>query len=312
MFRLISGIFLGWSLGANDSANVFGTAVASRVIKFSVAATITAIFVIAGSVLQGAGGMDTLSGLTDQNLNSAFISSLAAALTVTVMTYLSLPVSTSQAVVGAILGIGIALQQVINWGGLKKVVLCWVGTPVGAMLISILLYKLFQFILGKLKLNVLSLDAPIRWGLILSGAYGAYALGANNVANVTGVFAGAGLISVQWATIIGGVSIAVGAVTYSKRVMLTVGGGLVKLDGFTAFITVLSEAITVHIYAEIGVPVSTSQAIVGAVLGIGIILGMQTINNRTLLNIVAGWLSTPLIAGFVAFAMMKTLLFFLP
>ena len=305
MFRLISGIFLGWSLGANDSANVFGTAVASRVIKFSVAATITAIFVIAGSVLQGAEGMHTLGGLTAQDLNSAFISSLAAALIVTVMTYLSLPVSTSQAVVGAILGIGIALQQNINWGGLKKVVLCWVGTPIGAMLISFLLYKLFQFILGRLKLNILSLDTPIRWGLILSGAYGAYALGANNVANVTGVFAGAGLITVQWATIIGGISIAVGAVTYSKRVMLTVGGGLVKLDAFSAFVAVLSEAITVHIYAKVGVPVSTSQAIVGAVLGIGMVLGMQTINNRTLLNIVLGWLSTPLISGIVAFVIMK-------
>lgn len=307
MFRLISGIFLGWSLGANDSANVFGTAVASRVIKFSVAATITAIFVIAGSVLEGAGGMHTLGGLTAQDLNSAFISSLAAAIAVTVMTYLSLPVSTSQAVVGAILGIGMALQQEINWRGLEKVVLCWVGTPVGAMVISYLLYKFFQSILGKLKLSIFSLNTPIMWGLILSGAYGAYALGANNVANVTGVFAGAGLISIQTATIVGGVSIALGTVTYSKRVMLTVGGGLVKLDGFTAFIAVLSEAITVHIYAIIGVPVSTSQAIVGAVLGIGFALGTRSINNRTLLNIVIGWISTPLIAGIIAFVMMKIL-----
>ncbi len=311
MFRLISGIFLGWSLGANDSSNVFGTAVASGVIKFSIAATITAIFVAAGSVLEGAGGMHTLSGLTDQNLNSAFISALAAAVTVTAMTFLSLPVSTSQAVVGAILGIGLALQQPIQWAKLQKVVLCWVGTPVGAMVISFVLYKLFQFILGKLKLNALSLSTPIMWGLILSGAYGAYALGANNVANVTGVFAAAGLVTVRWATIIGGVSIAIGAVTYSKRVMYTVGEGLVKLDGFSAFVAVLSEAITIHIYAVIGVPVSTSQAIVGAVLGIGMALGMRTINNRTLINIVLGWLSTPVIAGAVAFVMMKVLVMFL-
>ena len=300
MFRLISGIFLGWSLGANDSANVFGTAVACRVIKFSVAATITAIFVIAGAVLQGAGGMHTLGGLTAQDLNSAFISSLAAALTVTVMTYLSLPVSTSQAVVGAILGIGLTLQQDINWGGLQKVVLCWIGTPLGAMLIAFFLYKLFQYILGKVKVNLLFLNAFIKWGLLLSGAYGAYALGANNVANVTGVFARAGLITVRWATIIGGMSIALGSVTYSKRVMLTVGGGLVKLDGFSAFVAVLSEAITVHIYAEVGVPVSTSQAIIGAVLGIGMAVGARSVNNRTLINIVLGWLSTPLIAGIVA------------
>lgn len=226
MFRLISGIFLGWSLGANDSANVFGTAVACRVIKFSVAAIILSIFVIAGSILEGSGGMHTLSGLTEQNVNSAFIASLAAALAVTIMTYLSLPVSTSQAVVGAILGIAIALHQEVHLGGLRKVVLCWVGTPIGAMLISFVLYKLFQYILAKITLNILLLNSLIKYGLLLSGMYGAYALGANNVANVTGIFAGAGLISIQMATIIGGVSIALGAVTYSKRVMLTVGGGL--------------------------------------------------------------------------------------
>jgi PiT family inorganic phosphate transporter len=168
------------------------------------------------------------------------------------------------------------------------------------MLISFFLYRLFQFVLSKTKINLLLLNRLTTWGLLLSGAYGAYALGANNVANVTGVFAGAGLITVRWATIIGGVSIAIGAVTYSKRVMLTVGGGLVKLDAFSAFVAVLSEAITVHIYAEVGVPVSTSQAIVGAVLGIGIAVGARSVNNRTLINIVLGWISTPIIAGIVA------------
>ncbi|GAK56505.1 phosphate transporter [Candidatus Vecturithrix granuli] len=305
MFRLLSGVFLGWSLGANDAANVFGTAVASRMIKFSVAATIIAIFVVLGAVLQGAGGMKTLGGLTSQDLNSAFISSFAAAVTVTIMTYLSLPVSTSQSVVGAILGIGLALHQDINWEGLQKVVFCWVGNPLGAMFISFSLYKLFRYILGKVKLNILLLNTIIKWGLLVSGAYGAYALGGNSVANVTGVFARAGLITVRWATIIGSLSIALGAITYSKRVMMTVGSGLVALDGFSAFVAVLSEAITIHIYVAIGVPVSTSQAIVGAVLGIGIAVGARSVNNRTLINIVLGWLATPLIAGIVAAIMIK-------
>lgn len=303
MFRLFSGILLGWALGANDSANVFGTAVASGVVKFATAAALTALFVVLGAVLQGAEGMHTLGGLTTQDMNSAFISSLAAALSVALMTYLRLPVSTSQAVVGAILGMGLVLRQPINWNGLQKVVLCWVGTPLGAMCISVLLYKIFQGILAWLNLSFLILNALLRWGLLISGAYGAYALGANNVANVTGVFAEAGVITVRLATLVGGVSIAFGAMTYSKRVMLTVGGGLVKLDAFSAFIAVLSEAITVHIYAQIGVPVSTSQAIVGAVLGIGIVLGARSVNNRTLLHIVFGWLATPLIAGLAAAAL---------
>lgn len=303
MFRLVSGIFLGWSLGANDAANVFGTAVASRIIRFSTAAAIIALFVIVGAVFQGAEGIRTLESLTTQDLNSAFIASLAAALTVTLMTYLALPVSTSQAVVGAILGIAIALQQSISWGALRKVVLCWIGTPIGAMVLSFLLYKTFQFLFDRLKLNLIFLSRVVKYGLLLSGAYGAYALGANNVANVTGVFFGAGLIPLHWATLLGGISIALGAITYSKRVMLTVGGGLVKLDGFSAFIAVFAQAITVHVYAEVGVPVSTSQAIVGAVFGIGLAVGMRSVNNRMLAHIVLGWIATPLVSGILSFAM---------
>jgi len=45
LFYLSSGLFLGWSLGANDAANVFGTAVGTRMVNFRVAATICAVFV---------------------------------------------------------------------------------------------------------------------------------------------------------------------------------------------------------------------------------------------------------------------------
>jgi PiT family inorganic phosphate transporter len=53
MFRLISGIYLGWGLGANDAANVFGTGVASGVVRYRIAVILTALFVIAGALVQG-------------------------------------------------------------------------------------------------------------------------------------------------------------------------------------------------------------------------------------------------------------------
>jgi PiT family inorganic phosphate transporter len=55
-------------------------------------------------------------------------------------------------------------------------------------------------------------------------------------------------------------------------------------------------ALVVHTFAIIGVPVSTSQAIIGSVLGIGILKGVQTIRIRTLLMILFGWIGTPAIA----------------
>lgn len=118
-------------IGANDASNVFGSAVTSRMLKFWTAAVLAATFVLIGALAEGQAGIETLKGLTQLNLQQAVVSSVAAAVTVTVMTVLGLPVSTSQAVVGALIGIGILNQQ-FNITGLGKIVGCWFGTPVGA------------------------------------------------------------------------------------------------------------------------------------------------------------------------------------
>jgi PiT family inorganic phosphate transporter len=299
MNSLLGGIFLGWSLGANDAANVFGTAVSSRMLKFLTAAMIAAIFVLLGALVEGQSGIETLQNLTTFTSNQAIVASVAAAVTVTLMTLLGLPVSTSQAVVGAILGIGLLNQQV-NFAGLGKVVVCWIGTPVGGIVLGILVYKLLAAIANSMNLNIFQSDILLRLCLILAGSYGAYALGANNVANVTAVFVGAGMLSLSAATLIGGLSIGLGVLTFSRGVMETVGKKLVRLDPFSALVVVLAEAIIVHIYALIGVPVSTSQAVIGAVLGVGIIKGVNTIRRRTLVNIFLAWFVTPFVASILA------------
>lgn len=299
MLTLLGGIFLGWSLGANDAANVFGSAVASRMVKFRTAAFLSAVFVLLGALLEGKAGMATLAGLTDLNLKRAVVASVAAAVTVTVMTLLGLPVSTSQAVVGAILGIGFVSRH-LNLGELGKVLLCWFGTPIGGILAAVLIYKILAFFYNRLPIDLFDSDIYLRVSLILAGSYAAYALGANNVANVTAVFVGAGRLSVSAASLLGGLSIALGILTFSRGVMETVGRRLIQLDPFSALIVVLAEAVTVHFYTIVGVPVSTSQAIVGAVLGIGIVKGINTMSRRTLVNIFIGWFFTPVLACFVA------------
>jgi len=299
MFSLLGGIFLGWSLGANDASNVFGSAVAARMVKFWTAAILASAFVLLGALLEGQAGIETLKGLTPLNLEQAVVSSVAAAVTVTIMTILSLPVSTSQAVVGAILGIGL-LNQNINTPGLGKVVACWIGTPVGGMIIAIMIYRMMALLYNRLNINLFQADNLLRLSLIGAGSYGAYALGANNVANVTAVFVGAGELTLFSAVLLGGLSIDLGILTFSRRVMETVGRRLVRLDPFSALVVLLAEAITVHIYTIIGVPVSTSQAVIGAVLGIGIVKGIRTVERRTLINILFGWFLTPAIAALIA------------
>ncbi|MBI9083205.1 MAG: inorganic phosphate transporter [Desulfobacterales bacterium] len=301
MVSLLGGIFLGWSLGANDASNVFGTAVSSKMVRFWTAAILASIFVMLGAVLSGQAGIETLSGLTRLSISQAVVSSVAAALTVTLMTLLGLPVSTSQAVVGAILGIGILNGQ-INLAGLGKVVACWFGTPVGAALFSVLLYWGLGAVYNRMNLNLFLSDRLLRAGLIGAGCYGAYALGANNVANVTAVYVGAGMISVLDASLVGGGSIALGVMTFSRPVMETVGQKLVRLDPFSALVVALSMALTIHFYTLVGVPVSSSQAVIGGVLGIGIVRGSNTVSGQTLKNILLAWFLTPVVSCFIALA----------
>ncbi len=303
MISLLGGIFLGWSLGANDASNVFGTAVSSRMVRFWSAALLCSLFVIIGALVSGQAGIRTLAGLTTMGLKSAVVSSVAAALTVTLMTVLRQPVSTSQSVVGAILGIGLMNRQ-LDLAGLIKVMACWVGTPIGAAVIVLLLYGVMAAGYNRLNLNLFHSDIILRAALIAAGCYGAYGLGANNVANVTAVFVGAGVIDVTQAALVGGCSIAAGILTFSRPVMETVGKKLVRLDPFSALVVVLSLGITVHIYTLVGVPVSTSQAIIGGVLGIGILRGANTVNAQTLKNILLAWCLTPVVACFFSVAIL--------
>ena len=302
MLSLLGGIFLGWSLGANDAANAFGSAVSSRMVKFWTAAILASIFVILGALLEGRAGIETLQGLTDLTLKRAVVSSVAAAVTVTIMTVLGLPVSTSQAAVGAILGIGFVNRQ-LNVAGLGKVVACWFGTPIGGLLIAIVLYRLLAELYNRSRADLFDSDIVLRLALLVAGSYAAYTLGANNVANVTAVFVGAGRLTVFAAALLGGLSIALGIVTFSRGVMDTIGKKLVRLDPFSALVVVLAEGLTVHFYTFLGVPVSTSQAVIGAVLGIGFVKGVRTVNRKTLTNILLGWFLTPAIACFIAVAL---------
>jgi PiT family inorganic phosphate transporter len=299
MLSVLGGVYLGWSLGANDAANVFGSAVASRMVKFKTAGILAAIFVVLGAMLEGQGGIDTLTGLTAFDVQAAVVSSVAAAVAVTVMTLIGLPISTSQAVVGAIVGIGLLNNQV-NESGLAKVVICWVGTPIGGFVIGLIVYRVLAGLYNLANLDLIRSDIILRSALVGAGAYGAYSLGANNVANVTAVFVGAGLLTGPSAALIGGLSISCGILTFSRPVMETVGKKLVRLDAFSALVVVLAVAVTAHLYAFVGVPVSTSQAVVGGVLAVGVIKGVNTIRRQTLVQILVGWFFTPVMSCSIA------------
>ena len=188
LFFITSGLFLGWTLGANDASNVFGSAVGSKMIRFKQAAIIASIFVVLGAVLQGAGGSHTLGKLGSVDaLGGAFTVALAAGLSVLWMTKSKLPVSTSQAIVGAIIGWNFFTGNPTDINSLTTIVATWISGPILGGIFAVLLFLLLQFILRKSKIHLIKLDAYIKYALLIVGAFGSYSLGANNIANVVGV-----------------------------------------------------------------------------------------------------------------------------
>lgn len=328
-FFLTSGLFLGWSLGAKDAANVFGTAVGSRMVSFKVAAAIASIFVILGSVIEGSGTTETLGHLGAVNaMAGSFTVALAAGLTIAWMTRARLPVATNQAIVGGIVGWNLFTGSPTDLTVLSQIVSTWFLSPILAALFAILLYLLFKRYLGKARIHMLRLDAYTRAGLIIVGAIGSYALGANNIANVMGVFVSASpfhdiplfggfvITGTMQLFLLGALAIAVGIYTYSRRMMHTVGSEIFKLTPILALIVVLAHTIVLFMFASRGlksgldaiglptiplVPVSSSQAIVGAIFGIGLIKGARGINYKHLGRIALGWVMTPLFAALLTF-----------
>ena len=302
MWRLISGIFLGWTLGSNDSANVFGTAVAAKIVTYRTAVILTAIFVVVGALAEGEKCITTVGDFSTLTPKGAFFAALAAGITMFILTYLALPSSTSQAIIGAIVGARI-ISETPDFSMLSKIVGCWVLTPIGGITISIILYHLIGILIVKYIFSPEIRSFILYWSLILAGCLGAYALGSNNVANVTGVYVGSGLLTPFEGLIIGSLSIASGVLTYSRKVMMTVGIKITPLDEYAAFIAMLSGAITVEIFTQLGVPVSSSQAIVGGVVGVGLVKGVRTLSKRTLIKVVVGWIVTPVSAGIISYVL---------
>ena len=326
---LTSGLFLGWSLGANDAANVFGTAVGTRMISFKKAAILSGIFVILGAVISGAGAARTLGELGAVNaIAGAFVVALAAAITVYWLTVLGYPVSTTQAIVGAIIGWDLFSGALIDYGSLEAIVLSWVISPILAAIFSALLYKVIAYGITNARIHMFRLDAMTRAGLILAGIAGAYSLGANNIANVVGIFVPISpfadisfmgwfkLNTAQQLFLIGGIAIAVGTFTYGKKVMLTVGAGITEMSPVAAFVAVLSNAVVLFLFASEGlrafllghglpafplVPVSSSQAIVGSVIGIALVKGGRGIRWRMIGEIAGAWIATPVVAIVISF-----------
>ncbi|HEY9626458.1 MAG TPA: inorganic phosphate transporter [Coleofasciculaceae cyanobacterium] len=148
---------------------------------------------------------------------------------------------------------------------------------------------------------------------ILSACFVAFAHGANDVGNAIAPLAA--IVFVQqtgsvplgnfqtplWVLLLGGVGIVAGLAVWGKKVIATVGTGIIPLQPSGGFCAQMGAATTVLLASQVGLPVSTSHAIVGGVVGIGLVQGLETLRLKMLRDIALAWIITiPAATGLAA------------
>jgi len=326
---ILAAFYVGWNIGANDAANCIGTTVGARVLSYRNAALMMAVFVILGGVLQGHHVMKTVGkgiviaeAAVYETYNgraapsefaehfpedrlpdyAILVALLSAGFFVTLATFSSIPVSTSQAIVGGVAGTGLGIVGIqasyFKLGVMLKIFGAWVISPVLSMLLALVVYLLFGLLFRNARAVVWS--NLLRMAVICSAAYVSYSLGANDVGNAIGPLLNKYPDSGFHLAILGGVAMAAGALTFGRRVTRTVGLSITPLDYTGALAAQLSAAFGVHVFSVLGIPVSTSQAVVGAVIGVGLTKGTRAVSKKKIMTIFAGWIATPLCAAIFA------------
>ena len=282
-------------------------------ISFRNAVIVVSIFAILGAMLQGQHVMKTIGkGIvkTDLNYLAVCVALICSGFFVTLATFFRIPTSTSQAIVGGVVGIGLAVGAEVDFSKFIVIAESWIVCPILVMALAFGLMYLVTTILRKFGTKSLLFQQAFGRLAILSSCYVAYSMGANNAGNAVGPIANLGIFHPKLLLLIGGISIAVGAATYGKKVADTVGKGITPLDIPGAFVAQVSSAFGMHLFSILGIPVSTSSAIVGAVVGVGLVRGLKAISKRTILTILIGWVLTPTLAAGTSYMFYKMIEFF--
>ncbi|RBW42814.1 inorganic phosphate transporter [Psychromonas sp. B3M02] len=227
---------------------------------------------------------------------------------------------------------GFVLSLVTITKGLKHIGLHFSTTEAVtlAVLIGIVVAVIGKFFINRVKIdpkadkemhfaNVEKIFAVL---MIVTACAMAFAHGSNDVANAIGPLAAVvnivehnGEITAKaqlawWILPLGGIGIVLGLAIFGKRVMATIGNGITHLTPSRGFAAELAAASTVVIASGTGLPISTTQTLVGAVLGVGMARGIAALNLGVVRNIVISWVVTlPIGAGLsiVFFYLLKSI-----
>ncbi|WP_297555962.1 inorganic phosphate transporter [Thermococcus sp.] len=206
--------------------------------------------------------------------------------------------------------------KVLHGSDLAKGVIFY-GIPTG-FVVFLLTYALIR-VKFKPSDPYIGVESIFRKVQVVTSGYVALAHGSNDVANAVGPIAAAyavltvGLSGMKvpvprWILALGGLGIAIGIFMYGYKVMETVGKKITELTNTRGFSIDFSAATVILVASWLGMPISTTHTVVGAVVGVGLARGVKAINTSILRDIIISWFVTVPVAGLISAVIFKILL----
>ena len=312
--------------GFHDSANSVATVVATRVLTPGVAVFWAASFNFLAAFLLGTAVAKTISkGLIDPSVVTPTLlcAALFGAITWNLITWwLGLPSSSSHALLGGFAGAAIAKAGpgAIIVAGWIKPVLGIVISPFLGMTLGMLLSVIFSWSLWKQDAR--TLDRFFRRAQLVSAGFYSLAHGSNDAQKTMGIIVGL-LVASQslfinqtgllqhfylknsdhvpiWIVLAAHAAIALGTASGGWRIVKTMGTSITKLHPFGGFCAETGGAITILLASSLGVPVSTTHTITGAIVGVGASRRMAAVRWGVAGRIVWAWVLTMPCSALVA------------
>lgn len=316
---LVAGAILSFlmaiTLGGNDAAEPTDCAVGAGVVSIRKAVILFAIFTAVGALTQGFMVMKTVGkGIVPEiSIAGAFASVAAAVLWVNfVASSMGIDVSVTHSIVGAVFGYGLAAYGVegLNKKILYLVILSWVSSPFTAVILAYIFHKLIILLINKFNINPYDekIEGLLSKILIFTLIFSAYSFGVNDTANATGVYVTIAeklgrlpdYNAMLLLAAVGSVGIAIGGYFIGPKVIETMAFKVTRLDLLKAIAAELSNALVVYLFSTIpymfigfGLPISTSLATAGSLIGVGISAGgLGGVDKHTVAKLAFFWILT--------------------
>ncbi len=296
--------------GLHDAANSIATVVATRLLSPVSAVLFAAFFNFAAYFLTLAfPGLHAVAatigkGLVDQNAvtPAVIFGALGGAMFWNVVTWMKgIPSSSSHALVGGLIGAGVAHASVnaIQWGGLTKTLAAIVVSPLLGMILAMMVMLASSWALRKATMR--QADQRFRALHLLSSAAYSLSHGLNDAQKTMGIITvllySTGYLSGEfevphWVAIACYVAIGLGTLSGGWKIIETMGSRITKLSQHQGFSASTGGSIVLFTASLLGIPVSTTHTITGAIIGAGVSRRASAVRWGTASNVVVAWIIT--------------------